>query len=253
VNSVRADFTGLQFAGFVNMTAGATGGLQIASVANVSEGPMRGLQLAGGLNFVQDDVHGLQLGLGNLVSAGQTGAQVGLYNIAGDVHGLQLGAINLSNRNHGVPIGLLNLSQEDGTIEATAFASTLSAANVGVRTTVNRFQSVLAVGGPDLQGDVSTALFLSWMIGYRFGVSEKVDVGVDVGFAHIMPDKVDDPLENDRLHYALLARVLPEVRVSEKVALFAGPGVASVHDEYASGAGSTTEFLATGGLAVRLK
>jgi hypothetical protein len=253
VNAVRGDLRGIQFAGFANMNAGQTRGLQVSTVANVSEGPVRGVQLAGGLNFAQDGMNGLQLALGNLTAGASHGAQVGFYNIAGESHALQIGAVNVARRSEGVPIGLVNLSSESGMVEVTGFASTLSAANVGVRTTVNRFQSTLAVGGPDLEGDVSTAGFLTWAFGYRFPIGERFEVGADIGFAHIMPEKTDDPTDHDRLHFALLARLLPEFRISESVGIFAGPGAAVIYDRYGSGAESTSELLATGGLAVRLQ
>ncbi len=253
VNSMRGDLRGFQFAGFANMNGGQTRGLQLSSVANISEGPVRGLQIAGGMNFAQEDAAGLQVGLGNLTGGASHGAQIGFFNIAGDAQGLQLGALNSSNTNGGWPLGILNLSTQDGRIDITAFGSTLSAANVGVRTIVNGFQSTLAAGGPDLEGDVETAAFLSWMYGYRFALGETVSLGADIGFSHIMPEKSDDPTENDRLHFALLARLLPEVQLSPKVSIFAGPGLATIFDEYSQHAGSSTEALVTGGLAVRVK
>ena len=66
-----------------------------------------------------------------------------------------------------------------------------------------------------------------------------------------MPKQSDDPLENDRLHFALSFRVLPEVRLGDSFALFAGPGVTTIFDHYSRSAGSKTEVLATAGLAVR--
>lgn len=250
LNSVSGDMGGMQLASFVNMNAATTHGIQIASVANVSEGPMRGLQLAGAMNYAQDAAQGLQLGLGNVATKSE-GAQAGLFNFAGDARGLQLGAANVSGTHSGVPIGLVNLSKSDGTIELVAFGSTLSAANAGVRTTVNRFQSGFSAGGIDLEGDVSTAAFLSWSYGYRFGLGGRWELGADLGFTHIMPEKSDDPADNDRLHFALLARVLPELRVSPRVGLFAGPGVTTIFNQYSSHARSETKLLVTAGLALK--
>ncbi|MGH7724981.1 MAG: hypothetical protein ACREOU_06085 [Candidatus Eiseniibacteriota bacterium] len=250
LNAVAGDFGGLQFASVVNMNSANTQGIQISAVANVVEGGMNGLQAAGGMNLTEGAANGLQVAVGNIAGESR-GAQIGLFNFGSRVHGLQLGAVNVAGSHSGIPIGLVNFSRQNGRVELVAFGSTLSAANVGVRTTVNRFQSTLSAGGIDLQGDVETAAFLTWNYGYRFPLGGAWSLGADVGFTHIMPEKTDDPTDHDRLHFALLGRLLPEVQVSPAVAIFAGPGFATIFDEYSQHAGSETEFLATAGLAVR--
>ena len=249
VNAPRGDVRGLQAAGFVNMNGGATNGLQFSSVANVSEGPVQGLQVAAGVNLAQDTMRGLQIALGNMAGT-IDGSQIGFYNVASQATGLQLGAINYAGTNSGIPIGILNLSPRSGQVEGVLYASTLSAVNLGVRTTVNGWQSTFAAGGIDLEGDVSTAAFLTWAYGRQIPLGETWSLGADFGWSHIMPEKSDDPLENDRLHFALSFRLLPEVRLSPAVSLFAGPGVTTIFDRYSSSAGSHTEFLGTAGLAV---
>jgi hypothetical protein len=250
INSDRGPVKGVQIAGLLNMNGAETGGLQLSSVANISEGPMHGIQAALGVNLAQEEIQGMQFGLANLAGA-IDGTQLGFYNIASKASGIQLGAINYAGTNEGIPIGMINLSPNSGRLEVVAFGSTLSAANVGVRTTVNRFQSTLSAGGPDLEGDVETAAFLTWAYGYRLPLGSRCGVSADFGWSHIMPEKSDDPLENDRLHFALSFRVLPEIRLSDNVALFAGPGVTTIFDRYSTSAGSKTEVLGTAGLAVR--
>ena len=251
VNRVKGDVRGLQFAGFVNTNGGETRGLQASSVANVSEGAVHGLQLAAGINLAMQSMHGLQIGLGNLAGS-VDGSQVGFYNVASNASGLQLGVINYAGTNEGIPFGVINLSPNSGRFEAVAYASTFSAVNLGVRTTVNRWQSTFAAGGIDLEGDVSTAAFLTWAYGYRIPLGAKVGLAIDAGFTHVMPEKSDDPTENDRLHYAISFRALPEVRLSDGVSLFGGPGVTEIYNAYEEGSGNRTEFLGTLGLAVRL-
>lgn len=248
LNNARGGVRGIQYATFVNASGGPTRFLQLSAVANIAEGPMHGVQVAG-INFGADEVRGVQVGLGNLATR-LSGAQAGLLNFAGEAHGLQLGAINVSGTNAGVPVGLFNRAVRNGMLEAVAFASSFSAANAGVRTTVNRFQSTLSVGGIDLEGDVSTAGFVTWNYGYRFPLADRFELGADVGFTHVIPEKSDDPADRDRLHYALLARALPEYRVSPRMSVFAGVGMATIFDEYSSHAASETVALFTAGLAV---
>jgi len=250
VNAPRGDVRGIQGAGFVNMNAGETRGLQVSTVANVSEGPVRGIQLAAGVNLAQQTMRGLQIGLGNMAGS-IDGTQIGFYNVSSHSTGLQLGVINYAGTHEGIPFGLLNLSPKSGTVEAVLYGSTLSAANAGVRTTVNGWQSTIAGGYGDLEGDVSTAGFVTWAYGYRIGAGSTWSLGFDVGWSHVMPEKSDDPLENDRLHPALSARLLPEVRLSDSISLFAGPGVTTILDEYSMHADSRTEVLGVAGLAVR--
>ena len=45
---------------------------------------------------------------------------------------------------------------------------------------------------------------------------------------------------------------LPEVRLSDSVALFGGPGVTKIYNAYEKDSGNSTEFLGTLGLAVKL-
>ena len=251
INRVKGDVKGIQIAGFVNSNGGATGGLQVSSVANVSEGPFHGIQVAAGINLAQQGMQGLQVGLGNLADDAD-GSQIGFYNVSSHASGLQIGAINYAGTNEGIPFGVVNLSPSSGRLELVLYASTFSAVNVGIRTTVHRWQSTFAAGGIDLEGDVSTAAFLSWNYGYRLPLGAKYGVGVDAGFTHVMPQQSDDPTENDRLHYAITFRALPEVRFSDSFALFGGPGVMKLYDAYESGTGRSTEFLGTLGLAVKL-
>lgn len=251
VNRVRGDTRGVQFAGFINTNSGATRGIQVSSVANVSEGPVHGFQVAAGINLATQSMQGLQIGLGNLAGDAD-GSQIGFYNVSSTASGMQIGAINYAGTNTGIPFGVINLSPNSGRTEAVAYASTFSAANLGIRTTVNRWQSTFAAGGIDLEGDVSTSAFLSWFYGYRFPLGDKAGLAVDAGFTHVMPQVSDDPTENDRLHYAISFRALPEVRLSDAVSLFGGPGVTRIYNAYAGNSGHSDEFLGTLGLAVKL-
>ncbi|MGH7724978.1 MAG: hypothetical protein ACREOU_06070 [Candidatus Eiseniibacteriota bacterium] len=250
VNSVRGNLNGIQLATFVNLSGGRSGFLQVSTAGNISEGPFHGAQLSTFVNVGQQKVAGVQWGAGNIAGS-LHGVQFGLLNFTTDNQGVQLGAVNISKPNGGVPIGLVNLSTETRAVEFAAFASTLSAVNVGVRTIVNGFQSTLTAGGLDLEGDVRESAFLTWNYGYRVPLGERFALGMDLGFAHIIPERTEDPDDHDDLHFAVLARALGEVRIGSRVGLLAGPGVARIYDAYSRSAGRETTLLLTGGLVVR--
>ena len=115
---------------------------------------------------------------------------------------------------------------------------------------VNRFYSMFTVGYGDLQGDVEDTASLSWHYGYAFPLSEKWGLDVGLGFVHIMPKASDDPNQNDKLHFAVQARALAEIRFSRKVAVFAGGGISSIYSEYSSNANQKTEPLGVLGISL---
>jgi len=249
LNFNRKDASGIQLAGILNSNGGKSGFFQLATVANASGGPVHGLQVAGFMNVAQTEMTGMQLAIGNLATETR-GAQIGMFNRAGTVHGMQIGVINRAEENTGVALGPINLSRKNGRAEAVLFGSTYSAVNVGIRTEVNRFSSMLTAGGFDLEGDVQTAGFLTWTYGYRFPLGDKLSLITDAGMTHVMPQKSDDPAENDALHYGLMARALLELRASEHVGLFGGPGVTQIYENYGDHPAHESKLLWTLGLSV---
>lgn len=238
-NFVEGGLSGVQITSVFNSNRGHGGFLQLAGLANANEGDFGGAQI-GGFNFTSARMSGIQLGLAN-AAVNLNGAQVGLINIVGEAHGVQLGILNLSRNSQGVPIGLINVDTDAGGTDWLIFGSNLASIGTGVRTTVNRWYSILWAGYGDQQGDVTETAFLGWNYGYSFNLGKHWSLGVDLGYAHIMPEKQDDPQLNDALHYALQARALVEVRLGRKVALFAGGGISTVYSEYSTNAQKETE------------
>jgi len=249
LNFNRKDASGIQLAGILNSNGGRSGFFQVAAVANASGGRVHGLQVAGFMNIAQTDMSGVQVAIGNL-AVDARGAQVGMFNRAGTMHGVQLGVVNRAEESHGIPLGPINLSRKNGRAEVVLFGSTYSAVNVGIRTEVNRFSSMLTAGGFDLEGDVQTAGFLTWTYGYRFPLGGRLGLITDAGMTHVMPQKSDDPAENDQLHYGLMARALVELRPSQHVAVFGGPGVTQIYENYGDHPAHESKMLWTLGLSV---
>jgi len=248
-NFAEGGHSGVQIASVYNYAQGPSGFLQYSAVANVSDGGYAGFQIAPGFNFASPYIAGVQLGAANL-AAEMSGIQIGLVNLTRQGHGLQLGALNLNGSHDGVPIGLYNGDRDHGRVDWVTFGSNLAAVSTGVRTTVNGFHSMLTAGYGDLQGDIEKAGFLTWNYGYSWRLGGRWRLLLDGGIAHIMPEKSSDPDENDRLHFALQARALAEIRFGPRASAFAGGGLSFIWDEYSTSASQETEPLIVAGISL---
>lgn len=260
-NYVEGHVTGLQYSSLFNYAAEGISGIQISSFFNVTDGDARFLQLSGIANLVGGDFHGIQISPAASVAMGEVkGAQIGFANFALRPSGLQLGAFNLAQtaggltvgafnwvrRHEGVAVGLVTLSEENGTVDWITYGSSHAAVNTGIRTTVNRFYSMFAVGAIDLHQQRGATGFLSWHFGRRIPISRFWGAGVDLGFVHIMPDESDDPDVLDVIHFALQPRILAELRTSRKFAVFGGVGADVVFDSYEDPKAATKGLIFAG-------
>jgi hypothetical protein len=263
-NVHRGAVRGLELGGLMNLVGGSMSGIQVTSLANVVDqgvkgfqisgfansvgGPVDGWQLASGFNYAAGGLVGLQIGGAN-VAPRMEGTQIGIANFAARSTGLQMGVFNRAEEQRGIPFGMVNLAR-NGDADWVIYGSNVSGFNTGVRTSIRRFYSMLTAGLPDVQGDVSQSLVLTWNYGYAIPAGKRTSIGVDLGFAHYIPEKVEDPDENDRLHYALQARALAERTFSQKMKGFVGAGVARISDDYRLDAPFETEPLFFGGVAL---
>lgn len=247
-NLVGGTMSGIQMTSLVNMVDQRAKGFQISGFANAVGGAFDGWQVAPGFNYAGGGLVGLQLGIAN-VTPGMEGTQIGIANFAARSTGLQVGAFNRAEEQRGIPFGMVNLAK-NGDADWILYGSNVSGFNTGVRTSVRRFYSMLTAGLPDTRGDVSQTLILTWNYGYAIPAGRRTSVGVDLGFAHYIPEKVDDPEVNDRLHYALQARALVERTLNAKLRGFLGGGVARISDDYRLQAPFEAEPLFFGGVAL---
>ena len=248
LNHVRGGFVGFQFAGALNSNDGPGGFLQIASIANVNVGPFGGLQLSALFNHGNSHVSGAQAALLNFAES-MSGAQIGLLNLAQTFSGVQVGVINISKINTGIPIGFYN-STDSSNVDLVIYGTNLAAINGGIRTVVNNWSSVIGGGYRDTKSDAENSGFLSWHFGRLIELGSRWSLTADLGYVHIIPKAYDDPLINDRLHFALQARLLAEVALGRKIAIFAGGGVSTRFSEYSSHASSETDPLLVGGVSL---
>ena len=248
VNMAGKGMTGIQATTLFNLADGDARGVQISGLANASGGLFDGWQVAPAFNYANGRITGLQFG-GVNVAVTSEGTQIGVANFTTTGHGLQMGAFNSAVEQKGVPFGMVNLAK-NGDADWITYGSNLAAVNTGVYTSIRRFYSMLTVGWPDVQGDVSKAMILTWNYGYAIPAGRKTSVGLDLGFAHYIPEKTDDPNESDRLHFSLQARAMVERTFSPKTKGFIGGGVARISDEYRMDAPFETEPLVFGGIAL---
>lgn len=239
---------GAQISGLVSLSDGSGRGGQIASVASVSGGDLVGAQISSFFNFAGGHVQGWQSATLNFADS-MRGVQIGAFNFAGEARGLQLGLINVSDEQHGVPIGLVNLSRH-GTREILVYASSVSLANLGLRTEVGGWRAILAGGWHEVGADQTEAGSVSWHFGRRLWGDARRSVGVDVGFLHLMPRAREDGPEVF-LHPSLQLRVTGDVALGRHWGLHAALGLAQTATSYEEGAESESEVLVAGGIAWR--
>jgi len=251
LNYTRSGFSGAQFSGLVNLNDGYGKYLQISPIANVNVKTFEGVQLAVLMNFAGDETSGSQISILNY-AVQLKGAQFGLVNMVDEISGLQFGVVNISHNIEGMPVGLVNLS-DDGRINAMAYGSNLSLYNVGARTVVNQWSSIVSLGYTDQSSSdqkASKSGFLGWHFGRVFQVSRKSGLTLDTGYLHIIPQNYDNADIKDDQHFAIQIRLLAEYRPGKTVGLFGGGGLSTIFSEFTTHAQSETEVHLFGGISL---
>ncbi len=248
LNYTSRGFVGAQISALMNLNDGGGTFLQASSVANVNAGAFAGVQVAAFLNAANAQMGGGQLALVNFAES-LNGIQLGFLNLAHEFHGLQIGVLNHSHEFGGTPIGLINMDSHSRK-EWMFYGSNLSLANIGFRTVLNKWSSVLSTGYGDVQGDVEASLFLGWNFGRNIPLSKRWDLTIDLGYQHIMPKVSNNPAENDRLHYSLQARALGEFHLNDSLGIVGSVGSSTVFSDYTSGAENETDLLFSAGIVL---
>jgi hypothetical protein len=200
-NLTEEGLSGVQLSSLYNLTSGDGKCLQLSSAVNSTAGSLRGAQVSALLNFTTGTLTGCQAGFMGMVDS-LNGAQIGVVNMARAVRGTQIGVVNLARRIDGLPVGMVNWTS-DGGKEWDSFATSYAGFSTGLRTTVRRTYSVIAMGVGDIDTERGDTFFLSSHVGREIPISPRWDLDLDGGFVHVIPQPSDDPAENDRLHFAL--------------------------------------------------
>jgi hypothetical protein len=248
LNYTDHGFAGVQLSGVMNLNDRAGSFAQIGTVANVNAGPFAGVQIAGFLNAATNSASGAQLAIVNFAE-NMSGFQVGVFNTGTRFHGLKVGLVNTGLEVTGTTVGLVNMDRTSRR-EWVFYASNTSLYNIGFRTVLNRWSSIVSTGYFDVQGDIEKTWFLAWNFGRNIPLNDRGELTVDLGLQHIIPQKSTDPAENDRLQYALQVRALGEYRLNDGWGLFGAVGSSTRYAEYASDAPSETEFHFSAGVVL---
>jgi hypothetical protein len=248
LNYTNRGFGGAQISGVLNLNDGAGTFFQFASVANVNVGPFAGFQASALINAANSRMGGGQLAIANYAES-LNGVQVGVINMSNEMHGLKVGVVNTAQEFSGTAIGLVNMDNSSRK-EWMFYGGNHSLVNIGFRTVLNRWSSIVSVGYGDAIGDMGEALFFGWNFGRNIPLAERWDLTIDLGFQHVIPKVSNNPEENDRLHFALQARALGEYHLNASLGLVGSLGASNIYSDYASGATSETEFVFTAGIVL---
>lgn len=248
LNHVAGDFRGVQLASVLNQTDSDGLGVQLAGVSNVTVGSFTGAQVSTIVNHANAPMTGWQSAIMNYADEIH-GVQVGVLNIGRTTRGVQIGLVNKSHDFEGLPLGLVNLSEESE-MTALVYASNHAVANVGMRTVLNGWSSIISFGYGDQLGDVSNSAFWGWHFGRRLLDRGGWRLTADIGFTHITPEVTDDPNDRDDNHSAGQLRLHGERRLGSTTALFAGIGASNVTESYNDGAPSSDETVFFGGVVL---
>ncbi len=177
----------------MNYSERAFSGLQLSVVGNRADEQMQGSQLAVGVNMVER-LTGAQVGLFNLAGS-VSGAQVGFINVAGNVKGVQLGLINIAD-DVSVPIGLLSLVRK-GRIAFEIWADEVSPLSVGVKYG-SRTVHVIASAGVSPWKD-SWRTFKSLGVGVHLpvGAADRYYVDLDLSLGGWTPQLFEEGMPNN--------------------------------------------------------
>jgi hypothetical protein len=234
-NVIREDSRGTAVAGILNKTGGKAQGVQVAGIANLLQGSLSGAQVAGVLNTAQG-TRGLQLaGVANRNLGKGTVQVAGLWNRSGEVHTQIAGLWNRATRVRGVQVsGLINIA--DSSDYPIGFINLIKNGrkSITLETTGNLNTGInFRSGGRVLYGILG--------LNYTLKKPSLALMGLDAGLGARLPfspnfevhGEVRQLVQTDFRHghcYTYSLRALPEIQITNRVHVFAGPSVNLVLD-----------------------
>jgi len=196
----------------------------------------------------REQLIGLQLGTFNVASS-SSGAQIGLINVAGELDGFQLGLINYSKQTEGLPVGLVNISKYDGRIRWISWASNLTGVNSGVKFSIKKIYSIVALSGINLYKDINECLAYSCFYGFSFP-TDSLSINTDIGYMYMDNASLFRSQRGDPDQQVFMLRASLNKRLSEKLSLFAGGGLSCIRDKGAPAGLSELHPLFFAGLEI---
>jgi hypothetical protein len=216
-NIIKHDAQGVQIAGLLNASE-SSGAIQIAGVTNITKKDAKGLQLAGLLNKAED--------VNTQVS--------GFMNIAKNVKGVQLaGLINIADSSD-YPIGILNFvknGEKSISLTVDETATILASFRSGGRV----LYGILGIGY-NLKSDNKSLYALEAGLGAHITVTDKIRINAEVAGLNLTDFKSGNYFKNS-------LRILPAVKLSPQLEIFAGPTLNHVTYSKQKGADLVDHYL----------
>lgn len=246
MNVTGDDYQGIQAAAGWNVVGESCWGIQAAGVFNVTGESFRGLQAAGIFNVVGERLIGLQAGCLN-AAATSAGLQIGLANAAGDLKGVQIGLVNYSKRTNGVPVGLVNISKYDGRLRWISWASNLTGVNSGVKFSIKRIYSIIALGSLNFIDDINECLAYSCFYGLTFPLNS-FSLNTDIGYMYMDNATLFRSQMGTRDQQVFMLRASLNKKLSNTLSLFAGGGLGHIKEQGAPAGSSEFQPVFFAGL-----
>ncbi|MDR7132352.1 hypothetical protein J2X69_004719 [Algoriphagus sp. 4150] len=225
--------TGGQFVGIANV-ADSVYGFQVAGIANISRS-VNGLQVAGIAN-ISPEIDGVQVGGISSVAKNVKGMQIsGISNVADQVDGIQIsGLVNRAKTVKGMQIGLINIADSsDLTIGLINIVKNGDKRlGLSIDENLNSFLTFRS-GGKRLYGIFGVGtnfeaadLPYGFEGGLGWNLLESNNFRLDVeGVSKYLTDFEDK--EFSKFSFQLL----PALKISERIHLFAGPNLSYIHSD----------------------
>lgn len=239
-------YQGIQAAGGWNVVGESCRGIQAAGLFNVTGETFRGLQAAGIFNVAGERLNGLQVSSMNAAST-SAGVQIGLANAAGDLEGVQIGLVNYSKNTNGVPVGLVNISKYDGRMRWISWASNLTGVNSGVKFSIKRIYSIVALGSINFTDDMNECLAYSCFYGLSFPL-DSFSLNTDIGYMYMDNATLFRSQMGEPDQQAITLRASLNKRLSNTLSLFAGGGLSHIMERGAPAGSSEFQPVFFAGL-----
>lgn len=221
-NVASGEGTGVQVAGFSNMSAMPFHGAQLGGVSNVAAGIERGAQVSALLNVSSGYMRGLQFAAYNYADS-LNGQQLGLINVA-RTHpkGWQVGILNITHDTIAHKLGLVNINPKT-TVDFMFFTGTSIRLNAAMRFRNRSTYNEIGIGThyQGLGDKFSGALY--YRVGQYFNLTPRLSLSGDVGYSHIETFLDNSDETPDRL-FSLQARLNVDYQLTKKLGVFATVG-----------------------------
>lgn len=205
--------TPLQVSGIINRAHQITA-LQITGIANLAN-DVNGLQVSGIINKSRG-VRGLQIGgIGNMAKTVRGSQISGIFNKAGSISGIQLaGIVNVADSSD-YPIGIINIIKNGERSIQVSTDENLSSI-ISFRSGGRKLYGIIGLGTSfrheELPFAVETGMGINLLKTSNFGIDLEVSQLVLTDFRH-------------REYYRSGLKILPRVKLSNNLEVFAGPNV----------------------------